>query len=340
VIGVDFLRPALGLSALAGVLVLLVGGYGLARRRAELSRLVASRRLAAFLPGLSWTRIVLRLLLGVLALFLIGLSATGPVRGYTYQDAVRRGIDLVVCLDTSNSMLARDLRPSRLERARREVKGLLDRSAGDRIGLLAFAGDSREVAPLTHDRATLEGLLQEARPEDNRLGGTDLAAALSQALDLFDGRTGAHEAIVLLTDGEDLGGQGAEVARRAAEQGIRIYVVGVGTEAGGKIPIVGPDGRETFLRDNQGEEVVTRLDGASLRRLAETTGGDYLSTENSATPLEDLYAARISRLEGRDLEGDLRRVPHDRYQWTLALGLACMLIETGLRETSARRRRP
>ncbi len=335
-IGFDFLRPQwLGLAA-CGLLVLAVGLWAVARRRSELARMVAAGRLAAFLPGLSVPRSTLRVVLAALGLALLGVTATGPVRGYTFQEAARRGIDIVVCLDTSNSMLATDLRPSRLERARREVRGLLARSAGDRIGLLAFAGDSREVAPLTHDRVTLEGLLDHARPEDNRMGGTDLAATLRHALELFDGRTGAHEAIVLLTDGEDLSGAGQTVAQEARDQGIRIYVVGVGTEAGGKIPFTDAGGKQGFLRDREGQEVVTRLDGATLRALAETTGGEYLSTENSPTPLEDLYAARITRLEGRDLEDGMRRVPHDRYQWTLALALLCLLVETGLREARTR----
>jgi len=331
-IGFDYLRPELGwLVLLAGALAV-VGFWGLARRRSALLRLVSRSQFVRFLPDFSRRRSFARLLLACTALLLLALSATGPVRGYTYRDSSSRGLDLVVCIDTSNSMLARDLRPSRLERARREVLGLLEHLRGDRVALIAFSGDTREVAPLTHDRFTLRGLLRFVRPEDNRMGGTDLAAAIEHGLSLFDGRTGAHEAIILLTDGEDLGGRANEVATRAAEIGIRIYVVGLGTEGGGKIPVVDDLGREAFLRDQEGNEVVTRLSGASLQAIAKTTGGDYLSTENSPTPLEDLYRARISKLEGRDLEGGQRKVPHDRYQWALVLALACILGESGLRE--------
>ncbi len=335
-IGFDFLRPSMGVLTVIAALVFVVGVLSLARRGRELGRLVSKRRLERFLPDFSRTRALARLALASSALVFLGISATGPVRGYTFREVAQRGIDLVVCLDTSNSMLARDLRPSRLERARREVRGLLDRMRGDRVALIAFSGDAREVAPLTHDRTTLAGLLEQARPNDNRLGGTNLAAAIEHGLSLFDGRTGAHEAIVLLTDGEDLTGEGAAMAEQAAERGIRIYVVGVGTRTGGKISIVDENGRETFLRDPDGNEVITRLDDSSLRRLAETTGGDYLSVENSPTPLEDIYRTRLSRLEGRDLESGTQRVPHDRYQWTLALAFACMLVEVGLRERKRR----
>jgi Ca-activated chloride channel family protein len=229
-------------------------------------------------------------------------------------------------------MLARDLKPSRLERAKREVGGLLERLRNDRVALIAFSGDAREVAPLTRDRVSLAGFLATLSPADNEKGGTDLAAALSAALALFDGRTGAHEAVVLLTDGEDLEGRAAALAEEARERGIQVFVVGVGTEAGGKIPLVNERGEEAFLVDDGGVEVLSRLDRATLENVAATTGGAYLSVEESATPLEELYAERITGLEGRALEGGKERVPHDRYQWPLALALLCMLGEAGLRE--------
>jgi len=128
------------------------------------------------------------------------------------------------------------------------------------------------------------------------------------------------------------------VAAQAKERGIRVYVVGVGTEGGGKIPVM-EAGREAFLRGPDGEEVVTRLDGTTLEEIARLTGGEYLSTESSPTPLEELYEKRIRWIEGRDLEGGERIVPHDRYQWTCLLALLCMLGEVGLRERSPRTRR-
>lgn len=330
-IGFDFLRPQLLWLAVWALLILFLGIYGLRRRQQSLERLVDVRHLHRFAPGFSRTGVLLRVLLATLGILLLAIAALGPVRGYTWREVQSRGLDIVCCIDTSRSMLAEDLRPSRLERAKREVRGLLDRLKGDRVAVIAFSGDAREIAPLTHDRVTLAGLLSHVSPRDNRMGGTNLAAALTQALALFDGRSGAHEAICLLTDGEDLEGRGFELAREAASRGIRIFVVGVGTQGGGKIPIL-HDGKAEFLRDPGGAEVVSKLEDASLRTLAESTGGAYLSAEGSPTPLEDLYGARISKLEGRNLQGGKRRVPHDRYQWALVLGVVCMLAEAGLRE--------
>lgn len=330
--GFELLRPGFSWLPALGALALVLGALGARRSRFELARLIGERGLARFAPGLSPGRRRARLVLGGLGLFLLGVAALGPVRGFTYRPVSRKGLDLVLCLDTSKSMLAQDLRPSRLARAQREVLGLLDHLKGDRVALVAFSGDARDVAPLTRDRATLESLLAFVSPEDNQLGGTDLAAAIEHALALFDGRTGAHEAIVLLTDGEDLEGQGAALAEEALRRKIRIYVVGIGTEEGGKIPVAGADGRPGFLRDSEGHEVITRLDRTSLEALALKTGGAFLSAVESPTPLEDLHRARISRLEGREIQGGERAIPHDRYQWPLALGVLCLLLEAVLRD--------
>lgn len=330
--GFELLRPGWTALVLLGVLLVAVGRFGLARRRRERARLVAERHTLRFLPGYSEARSRARVLLAGLATALIALALAGPVRGWTVREVERRGIDLVVCIDVSRSMLVRDLRPDRLARAKREVRGLLDRLGGDRVALLAFAGDVREVAPLTHDRTTLVKLLETISTDDYEVGGTDLGAALQRALSMFDGRTGAHEAIVLLTDGEDLEGRGLEMARAAAESGIRVFVVGMGTAAGGKIPVELEDGREGFVTDRDGNDVVSALDGSSLQELVEVTGGEYLAATQSAVPLEELYDKRIALLEAQTQAAGEEWVPHDRFQWALVLALACMLVEAGLRE--------
>jgi len=335
--GFALLRPAMLAWVLAAAGLLLVGLLGLALRRRDRALLVAPRHMGRFLPGYSEGRALARVAIATLGVVLLAFALTGPVRGWTMRTIQRRGLDLVVCIDTSRSMLVRDVRPDRLTRAVREVGGLIDRLAGDRLALIAFSGDAREVAPLTHDRTTLRALLERVSPEDNVVGGTDLGAALQRALSMFDGRTGAHEAIILLTDGEDLSGHGLEVARAAAERGIRIYVVGMGTEQGGKVPLPAGDGTETFLRDGDGE-VISALDDSSLEKIAAATGGDFLAATRSAAPLEELYRMRISRLEGRELAGGKEWVPHDRFQWVLVLAFACMLLESGLRERAPRRR--
>jgi len=330
-LGFEILHPAWAVALLAAPLLLVLGWWALrARARARLA-LVSARQQARFLPLFSENRARLRVLLAGAGALFLSFALLGPVRGFTLRDVQRKGLDLVLCLDTSRSMLAQDIKPERLTRARREIIGLLGQLEGDRAALLSFAGDVRDVAPLTHDRETLAAFVETQSPEDNLRGGTDIGAVLEQALALFDGRSGAHEAVVLLTDGEDLEGHGLEVARKAQQRGIHVYVVGMGTALGGKIP----DGRG-FLHDEEGKEVVTKLDGQSLQKIAELTGGAYLSAEGSPFPLQELYEKRIAKLETRELFAGKERIPHDRYQWPLVLGALCLLGAAGIRERRAR----
>jgi Ca-activated chloride channel family protein len=330
-LGFEILHPAWALVLLVAPLVLALGWWALRARARGRAALVGRRQLARFLPLFSENRARLRVGLAAGGALFLALALLGPVRGFTLRDVQRKGLDLVLCLDTSRSMLVQDIKPDRLTRAKREITGLLAELEGDRAALLSFSGDVRDVAPLTHDKAALADFVEAQSPDDNLRGGTDIGAVLEQALSLFDGRTGAHEAIVLLTDGEDLEGRGLAVARKAQERGIRIYVVGVGTQLGGKIP----EGRG-FQRDEQNQEVVSALDGRSLQQIAEITGGAYLSAEGSAFPLQEIHEKRIAKLETRELFAGKERIPHDRYQWPLVLGALCLLGSSGLRERRAR----
>jgi Ca-activated chloride channel family protein len=325
--GFELLRPGATPLLLAALALGLLGAFSIAWRARARRSLVGQRHVARFLPGFSERRAVLRVALVVLGAGGMVMALLGPVRGYTLREVQRRGVDLVVCIDTSRSMWVQDLKPDRLTRALREVRGLLDCLEGDRVGVIAFSGDARLVAPLTHDRETLKHFISTLSPEDNMRGGTDVGGALERALELFDGRTGSHEAICLLTDGEDLEGGGLAIAELAAERGIRVYVVGMGTSGGGKIPRGGG-----FVRDEAGQEVISALGGETLRAIAMVTKGEFLSAETSPFPLEELYEKRISKLDARDLWAGKVRVPHDRYQWPLVLALACMVAGVGMRE--------
>ena len=325
--GFELLRPEAAPLLFSVLFLAVLGALSLSWRTRARRELVSQRHLARFLPDFSEGRARLRVGLVTAGALGMSLAALGPVRGYTLREVQRKGVDLVLCIDTSRSMYVQDLKPDRLTRALREVRGLLELLDGDRVGVIAFSGDARLVAPLTHDRTTLTQFVETLSPEDNMRGGTDVGGALERALELFDGRSGSHEAICLLTDGEDLEGAGLEVAERAAELGIRGYVVGMGTAVGGKIP-----GGGGFVRDETGGEVLSALGGETLRAIATATGGEYLSAEASPFPLEELYRKRISKMDSRELWAGKVRVPHDRYQWPLVLALFCMITGVSMRE--------
>ncbi|MAG54991.1 MAG: aerotolerance regulator BatB [Planctomycetes bacterium] len=269
-------------------------------------------------------RVRRRLTTGGLACALVAVLQ--PTWGTSLERVEQRGVDVLVCLDVSRSMLARDLRPSRLERARREIEILASRVEGDRLGLVAFAGDARLVAPLTRDAESFTTLLRPVDTATVIRGGTDLGAALEAALSALEGATQNDAVVVLLTDGEDLGGRGLRVAERCRRAGIVVHCVGFGSEAGAKIPIEGPAG-ETYLQDPAGDDVVTALEPESLRRLAEATGGEYVDTAILPQPLLELYEKRIVPMTGKARGSEERRSRKNRFQWPLLVAVVLGMFE-------------
>ena len=335
--GFEILRPELALVLAAALVPLALCLWELPRRIRSLRLVAEPRHLRRVFPGLAgagqdalgWIRRRAWSRAGLVAsgMALVGLAWMGPTRGFALVPVEQRRIDVVVALDTSRSMLVEDVQPNRLERAKVEIGALLDAMTGERVSLVAFAGSARDVAPLTADLDTVRYFLEGLSPEDNRRGGTDLGAALNLALKRFDGESGSSEAVILVTDGEDLTGEGLAAAEIARDRGVRVHVLGMGTAGGGKVP----DGEGGFVVDPDastgGGEVVSQLRSESLQAIADATGGIYLEARGRVLPLEELYRRAISTMEGRDIVDGKERVPRDRFQWPLVLGLALLVLE-------------
>ncbi|MCK5944388.1 MAG: VWA domain-containing protein [Planctomycetes bacterium] len=239
----------------------------------------------------------------------------------------RRGLDLIFCLDTSQSMLARDMAPTRLDRARRDIQAVLEHlEGGDRVGLVVFAGEARLWIPLTHDVASFAGLLAEVDTDITRTGGTDLAKALRRALEVADPDDVATTVVVLMTDGEDLAGAGQQAASELRDEGLTVYTVGYGSARGSKITIE-RDGEQRFLRDRDGNEVVSRMDPESLRALAAVTGGEFLRAEAMALPLVELHDKRLVPMQKRAYDAGEEAGKQARYQLVLLPLLVLLLLE-------------
>lgn len=257
-------------------------------------------------------------------LFLI-LALVQPQFGTKMELIQRRGVDLVIALDTSLSMLAEDIRPNRLTRARYEIADLIDRLEGDRVGLIAFAGRSHVLCPLTLDYGAAKLFLDSATTDLIPIQGTALAEAMRNAIRAFGSNDGKYQALILITDGENHVDDPVAVAQEAAEAGIRIFVVGVGTPEGELIPVRDGDGSE-FLKDQSGNIVKTRLDEATLRAIAEETDGLYVRAGGGGIGLQAVYE-QISKMEKRDLGSRRYSQYKDRFQWPLGLALICFLGE-------------
>ena len=250
--------------------------------------------------------------------FLI-FALSRPQFGTRVETVRRQGLDIVVAMDISRSMLAEDIAPNRLAKAKFAVSDLIRRLDGDRIGLVAFAGEAFVQSPLTVDYSAALLFLNAMEPSIVSVQGTNLAAALERSLDAFDPANEQDRILIVITDGEDHEGSLEESIERAREVGVRIFAVGMGTPQG--VPIPGTDGG--FMRDEDGTVVTSRLDEATLRSLAETTGGTYYRATARGSELDEL-SRELAGQQGQEL--DARQVTLYEEQFQLFVGLALVLL--------------
>lgn len=330
-----FLLPQAWLGLVAVPVFALLAGRADRNRQRRLAQVVGPR--AATLAGdLGAGRRRTRRALASAGLTFGVIAVMQPAWGEETRAVEQRGVDLIVCLDVSRSMLARDLPPDRLQYAQRQIRALAEHVRGDRLGLVVFAGVARLAVPLTRDMTSFAELVDGADPLSVVRGGTDLGAALEAALEALQGARGDHEAVLLVTDGEDLEQRGLRLAASCAERRITVHCVGIGSALGSKIAIRDGD-RETFLRDADGDDVVSALDAGSLRAIAERTGGKFVDAALAPRALIDLYESHIGPLAAKSFTGDPRRERRNRFQWPLLAALLCWLLQAGLGE---RRPRP
>ncbi len=278
------------------------------------------------------------------ALILIGLTAcllalAKPRWGFTWEEVKRQGVDVVVALDVSDSMLVEDAESggklSRLERAKREIVDLLRLMEGDRIGLVAFAGTAFVECPLTLDYGAAEIFLDAIDTDLIPVKGTDLGRALRTSLAAFDGGSQPSRAIILITDGEDHSGQALAAAAEAKTAGVRVFTIGIGRDEGAPIP----DPRGGMRRDRRGEMILSRLDEPTLQKIALETGGRYVRSVTGDVDLEKIYSQGIkATLEDRELGSKRQRRWEERYQWLLAVALFALMLEPLLSERLRPRR--
>ncbi|HLQ38819.1 MAG TPA: VWA domain-containing protein [Planctomycetota bacterium] len=297
------------------------------RARARRLATVVGPRSAALAPGCQPQQRRLRRALTALGLLLALLAVLQPLLGAGARKFEQRGNDILVCLDVSRSMLARDLPPSRLLAARRELRALAERARGDRLGLLVFAGEARLSVPLTQDHDAFMAMVELADPLSVRRGGTDLGAALERALAALAGQDSDHQVVLLLSDGEDHEQRGRQIAERFRQQNIPVHCIGFGTPLGSKIAVAGSAGDETFLRDRSGAEVVSAMDADGLRALAEATGGVFVDASAQAQPLLRLYEQRIVPMARRAFAARSMGERENRFQWPLLAALLLWMLE-------------
>ncbi|MBM4154128.1 MAG: VWA domain-containing protein [Lentisphaerae bacterium] len=310
----------------------------LRRRTRRLAEMADSALWAQLVPGRDERRLRRKLALWLAAGALVAASLARPQWGTRWEEVRRRGLQIVVALDTSNSMLAVDLKPTRLQQAKWGVRDLVARLKGDRIALLAFAGSSFLQCPMTIDYAAFLMTLEDVRAGIIPRGGTSIAEALRGAMKAFDLQSAGDRVVILVTDGEAHEDDAAALLPELKEKDIKVFAVGVGTPEGELIPAEKVPGG--FLKDRQGNVVKSALREDTLAKLATTTGGAYVRAAPGDFGLERIYEQGILPLRREAQESRMARMHEDRGAWFIGLALLLLALEAAWPDAARRPRRP
>jgi Ca-activated chloride channel family protein len=312
--------------------------YAYHRRKKLAARFVSLSMLPKLSTSVSpWRRLAkVTLLLFAIAFLFVALAR--PQWGRKMEHIERRGLDLVLLQDISLSMLAEDVKPNRLTRSRHEISSFLESLSGDRVGLVAFSGEAQVMVPLTLDYGTVQMMLRELTP-GWLMPGTNLEKAIHKGMDLYrnSGSAGQYSVMILMSDGEELEAAAVNAAKEAAEMGIRIYTIGIGSREGVPIPVPSKNGEVAYKKDMQGNIVTTRLEDGTLQEIASATGGLYFYASPGEFQLQKVLT-EIASLEKKEQASDRMENYQDRYQIFLGLAALLFLIEALVSERGRKRR--
>jgi len=292
------------------------------QRTARLARLIASSVWKTVIPGHRAKSGIRRTVFRLLALLCIGVALTRPQWGSHWEEVKQRGLDIIVVLDTSKSMLAEDIKPNRLKQAQWAVRDFVKQLKGDRIGLVAFAGSSFLQCPATIDYAAFTMMLDDLYAGIIPRGGTAIEQALKKAADSFDTRSEADRVIILITDGEDHEGDPIRMAEQLRKDNIKLFSIGVGTLEGELVPST-----EGYVKNAQGQVVKSSLNEGLLEKLASETGGFYVRSAPGDFGLDRIYKLGIAGLQRNEQETRLAKVYEERFGWFAAAALLLLLAE-------------
>ena len=312
--------------------------YAYHRRKKLAARFVSLSMLPKLSTSVSpWRRLAkVTILLFAIAFLFVALAR--PQWGRKMEHIERRGLDLVLLQDISLSMLAEDVKPNRLTRSRHEISAFLESLSGDRVGLVAFSCEAQVMVPLTLDYGTVQMMLRELTP-GWLMPGTNLEKAIRKGMDLYrnSGSAGQYSVMILMSDGEELEAAAVNAAKEAAEMGIRIYTIGIGSREGVPIPVPSKNGEVAYKKDMQGNIVTTRLEDGTLQEIASVTGGLYFYANPGEFQLQKVLT-EIASLEKKEQATDRMENYQDRYQIFLALAALLFLIEALVSERGRKRR--
>ncbi len=275
------------------------------------------------IPGISFKRGWIKIITVSIAFLFLILGIAGPQFGAKLTDVKRKGIELIIALDVSNSMLAEDIQPNRIERAKQSISQLVDRLSNDRIGLIVFSGDAYVQLPVTNDYASAKMFLSSINPNMVPKQGTAIGSAIDLAASSFNPQSKTSKVIVIISDGENHEDDPVDAAKKAAENGIVIHAIGIGSPDGAPIPI---DANHNYLKDENGNVVVTKLDEETLSKIAVVGNGRYVRATNTQLGLLPLFE-NINKMQRSEIKDKVYSEYNEQYQYLMAIALFLLIVE-------------
>ncbi|HZL10850.1 MAG TPA: VWA domain-containing protein [Prolixibacteraceae bacterium] len=299
--------------------------YGRRQRRKALALFGQKDILSVLTPNVSSGRPVLKFIILLLALASIIIGIARPQFGSKLKTEKRKGIELIIALDVSYSMMAEDIQPSRLERAKRAISQLVDKLSSDQIGLIVFAGDAYTQLPITADYVSAKLFLSSISPEMVPTQGTAIGAAIELGMKSFNPQFEGSKAMIIITDGENHEDDAVGAATEAAKQGIIVYTLGMGLPQGGPIPEY-VNGQKSYRKTREGSIIVTKLNEPMLQKIAEAGKGAYIRANNAQVGLNNLLS-EVNKMEKSELETQIYADYADQFQYFIGLGLFLILLD-------------
>ncbi|MFZ2339820.1 MAG: VWA domain-containing protein [Bacteroidales bacterium] len=326
----EFLYLLLILPVLAGLFIV-----SRVRSRNAIRKLGDNALISRLMPELSGTRPVLKFILLLAGISAVIIVLARPQYGSKLEEVRKQGVEVIIALDVSNSMLAEDIQPDRLTRAKQAISRLVDNLSNDKIGLIVFAGDAYTQIPITTDYISAKMFLSTIGPDMVPKQGTAIGAAIRLAARSFTPGEGKSRAIIIITDGENHEDEPLAEAEEAAKAGIVIHTIGIGSSEGVPIP-VSTGGRKDYLKDQDGTTVITRLDEEILKKIAVTGGGNYIRASSSSIGLDEIFSD-IRKMDQSELESSVYTEYNDQFQIFAAIALILLVIEIIIMERKNRK---
>jgi Ca-activated chloride channel family protein len=309
--------------------------YFIYRKRKDLNRFGDKEIIGQLMPEASNSRPVVKYIIQILALLALIIGIARPQFGSKLREVKREGVEIMIALDVSNSMMAEDIKPNRLERAKQAISKLVDQLVNDKIGLIVFAGDAYIQMPITTDYVSAKMFLSTINPDIVPIQGTAIGKAIELGTRSFTPAEESSKALIVITDGENHEDDAIQAAQLAAEKGIKVHTIGIGLPEGAPIPVSTPDGQKSYRKDREGNIVVSKLNEKMLQQIAAAGNGVYIRSTDSRIGLNTVFD-EINRMEKQEMDVRIYSDYDERFQYIFGLALILLLADLFILERKNR----